>query len=326
MKIDLQKHWGNSELYYVAELCAKIIHSMQVDGSVYLWTNEGKNPANNGFYELLDQLCEYWKWDKSLITISTANEKSSHDEYKVVYSDYNIVAANFDTSRSVYEWNKEKLYGMFIGRADAARVRAIHTHHNFEYKQHGITSFNDNLFLTMDKLELVKYFFHSNQTYNEMISIKPYSDIGPVISPPITPANDTQDWSKVYEKIAIEIVCETSTLPNCTDFSEKTFRPLYYKRPFLLIGSPGQLKYLNDIGYKTFDGIITEDYDHLSGMQRVDRVFEILHQLIESGSIYTLLDQCQSILDHNQKTVVNECRRQQIAQLIKNRQTGISNE
>jgi hypothetical protein len=101
---------------------------------------------------------------------------------------------------------------------------------------------------------------------------------------------------------------------------------LYYKRPFLLIGSSGQLKYLNDIGYKTFDGIIPEDYDHLSGMQRVDRVFEILRQLIESGSIYTLLDQCQSILDHNQKKVVNECRRQQIAQLIKNRQTGISNE
>ena len=298
MKIDLQKHLGSAEIYHPAELCAKIIHSMQKDGNAYLWTFEGKNSDNNGLYTLLDELCTYWGWDKSKITIDTVNNINSHPEYSIVHTDFNVTIPPLQIPPTI-QWTGEKYYGMFIGRANSSRIRAIHNHHNFKYKEFGLTSFHDDLFNYMDKTELIDYFFHSGQTYQEMIAIKPYSDIDGLMTPPIIFGNSKLKWNKVYEKIAIEIVCETSTLPGCMDPSEKTWRPICYKRPFLLIGSPGQLNFLKYFGYKTFEGIIPEDYDHLIGIQRVDRVFEILTQLIESKSIDSIIEQCTDILEYN---------------------------
>jgi len=322
MKVDMQKHWGSKELYYVPELISKIIHSMQTDGTVYLFTNEGKNGANNGLYKLLDDLCLYWKWDKSAITIETSNFMptswlitellpnygSSHPDYNIKRTSLNMMAAYMDITSKIYSWNKEKYYGMFIARASSDRIYAAHAHTKFKFKEMGLTSFRENLFEYMSYPDLVDYFMHSNQTYNEMLEVVPHSDIEELIpspnSPLFTPPYNTSDWGKVYEKIAIDIVCETSTEPNCGDVSEKVYRPLYYKRPFLLIGSPGQFAILHDLGFKTFDGIIDESYDKLTGVARVNKVFEILEQLISDNRMDTLLDECKEILEHNHKQMI----------------------
>jgi hypothetical protein len=286
---------------------------MQVDGSAYLYTKEGRNGYNNGLYTLLDDLCAYWGWEKSKITVDTSNAAATHPEYTVVYTDFSDSLAKAEMNPDVLPWNKEKYYGLFIGTANASRIRAIHNHNRFPYKEHGLTSFNQDLHQYMIYSELIEYFFHSGQTYEEMISIKPYSDIANIVDTPennktiVPPYNCETHWNKVYEKIAVEIVCETSTGPDCTDISEKTFRPLYYKRPFLIIGSPGQLKYLQDVGFKTFNTVLDENYDKLIGMHRVDRVFDILHNLIETQSIDTILDRCEDILEHNHQLVIKKC-------------------
>lgn len=48
---------------------------------------------------------------------------------------------------------------------------------------------------------------------------------------------------------------------HCRFFTEKTFRPIAYKHPFILVTMPYSLRLLRDMGYQTFDGIINEDYD-----------------------------------------------------------------
>jgi hypothetical protein len=311
MKIDIQKHWGDSELYNIGELCSKIINSMHTHGKVYLYTKEGKNGYNNGMFDLLDELCAYNNWDKKLITLNTTNSSASHPEYNIVHTEFNHSAVYMKLTL-VLPWNRKKYYGMFIGRANSSRIRAVHNNFNFKYKEYGLTSFNTDLFNFMNKTELVDYYCHSGQTYQEMISIKPYSDIGPVILEPITPGIDMVNWSRVYEKIAIDIVCETSVLPDCTDMSEKILRPLYFKRPFLLIGSPYQLKFLKNRGFKTFDDIIPSYYDQLGGMDRVDTVFNILEQLISSGQIHDLLELCAKDIEHNHKLVIEYCNKHKV--------------
>lgn len=314
MKIDIQKHVGSKELYYVGELCAKIIRSMQVEGTVHLHTKEAKNGQVNGLFKLLDELSLYFQWDKTKITIESVAQVVEYSDYNIIRCHFNHPHVCMDTKSAVYSWNKEKYYGLFIGRANAVRIRAIHNHKNFEYSDMGLTSFNDDLFNFMVYPELVEYFMHSGQTYQEMISIKPYSDIRDLVETPntpiITPPYNSSNWGPVYEKIAIEIVCETGTEHDCFDASEKILRPCYYKRPFLVIGSPGFLAEYRKLGYKTFEGIIPEDYDQLYGIQRVDRVFEILHQLIQSATIDTLLERCHDILEHNHQWVISDKQRQ----------------
>jgi hypothetical protein len=304
MKIDLQEHWGNKELFHVPRLVSKIVQGMQTDGHVHLWTKEGKNGNNNGLYRLLDELCEYWGWNKSDITIShcTVNISYMQSEYKNRWIEHSQSAVEFRPTFPVYPWNKEKIYGMFIARADCSRIRAIHNHINFRYAHQGLTSFHQDLFEYMSYPDLVQYFMESGQTYEQMISVKPYSDIDAIKTPPITPGNDSINWGKVYQKIAIEVICETSTEPDSWDASEKVFRCYYYKRPFLLIGSPGNLEYLNsNFGHKSWEGIIPEDYDRLEGIARVDRVFEILDQLITENKFEEILEKSQDILEHNHK-------------------------
>jgi hypothetical protein len=322
MRINLQKHWASRQLYCVPELVSKIIYSMQTDGTVYLHTNEGKNAANNGLYTLLDELCLYWKWNKADITIETSNFTptswimdetipnfgSSHPEYNIKRTSLNLMAAYMELTSAVLPWNKEKYYGMFIGRATSDRIFAAYEHKHFKFSSMGLTSFNDNLFEFMSYPDLVDYFMQSDQTYAEMLTVTPYSDIKELIPSPdsglFTPPYNTSDWSRIYEKIAIEIVCETSTEPNCGDVSEKVYRPLYYKRPFLLIGSPGQMAMLHDLGFKTFNGILDESYDQLTGFARVKRVFNLLDQLISENRLGTLLDECNEILEHNHKQMI----------------------
>jgi hypothetical protein len=57
------------------------------------------------------------------------------------------------------------------------------------------------------------------------------------------------------------IVTETVFYYNKLHLTEKIFKPIVMKQPFMLLGAPGNLAYLKSYGFKTFDGIIDESYD-----------------------------------------------------------------
>jgi len=50
--------------------------------------------------------------------------------------------------------------------------------------------------------------------------------------------------------------------------TEKSIRPMRYRKPFILIGQPYTLKALQDIGYKTFHPFIDESYDNETDNQK----------------------------------------------------------
>jgi hypothetical protein len=43
--------------------------------------------------------------------------------------------------------------------------------------------------------------------------------------------------------------------------TEKTFKPIKHGQPFVIVGAPGSLKALRDLGYRTFDHAIDNSYD-----------------------------------------------------------------
>lgn len=46
--------------------------------------------------------------------------------------------------------------------------------------------------------------------------------------------------------------------------TEKTYKPIYLKHPFIIVAWPGILKFLNEIGYRTFHPYIDESYDSIT--------------------------------------------------------------
>lgn len=57
------------------------------------------------------------------------------------------------------------------------------------------------------------------------------------------------------------IVTETVFYYNKLHLTEKIFKPIVSKQPFMLLAAPGNLAYLRSYGFKTFEGIIDESYD-----------------------------------------------------------------
>jgi hypothetical protein len=69
------------------------------------------------------------------------------------------------------------------------------------------------------------------------------------------------------------IVTETVFYYDKLHLTEKIFKPIVSKQPFMLLGAPGNLAYLKSYGFKTFDGIIDESYDNIKDNdQRIEAV------------------------------------------------------
>lgn len=70
-------------------------------------------------------------------------------------------------------------------------------------------------------------------------------------------------YSNSYFSVVSEtIFFKESTLRDPFGISEKTFKAILNKHPFIVVGMAGSLSLLKNLGYKTFDTIIDERYDN----------------------------------------------------------------
>jgi hypothetical protein len=85
--------------------------------------------------------------------------------------------------------------------------------------------------------------------------------------------------------------------------TEKTIKPISTKTPFLILSTPGYLKYLRNKGFRTFHGIIDESYDEQWDREvRIRMIVDQLEDIIRNGAKEFYLA-CTDILEHNQKTL-----------------------
>lgn len=103
--------------------------------------------------------------------------------------------------------------------------------------------------------------------------------------------------------------------------TEKTFRAIVQKRPFVIVGSPGSLKQLKQLGFKTFDNFWSEDYDSMENhTDRMNAVVDIVKQ-ISSMSVDSLKELCynmQSVIEYNFEFYINEYSKLKLESLLQN--------
>lgn len=117
------------------------------------------------------------------------------------------------------------------------------------------------------------------------------------------------------------VVTETIFYDEKLHLTEKIFKPIVARRPFLLVGAPGNLAYLKSYGFKTFDRWIDESYDLESGPDRrltkIVNELEKLCQLSESDLIQ-MYNEMQDILEYNFQWFYNGFREQITNELVDN--------
>ena len=102
----------------------------------------------------------------------------------------------------------------------------------------------------------------------------------------------------------LHVVTETCFWENKEHLTEKIFKPIVARQPFLLLGCANNLSYLKTYGFKTFDKWWDEGYDKIHDpIERLQTVVKILDEVCKMslGELEILLQEMQSVLDYNYK-------------------------
>ena len=112
------------------------------------------------------------------------------------------------------------------------------------------------------------------------------------------------DW--MYAESYFSLVSETHYFKFDDEhgifFSEKVFKPISFRHPFILIAPEGSLAALKSIGYKTFAPYINESYDaEQNDFKRMEMIIEETKRLdaLEGDALYEWIDNVSAICEHN---------------------------
>jgi hypothetical protein len=111
----------------------------------------------------------------------------------------------------------------------------------------------------------------------------------------------------IYANSWYSVVAET--MNDGHDFiTEKTAKPLFAKRIFVLFGSQYQLKNLRDKGFKTFDTILDESYDEIEDKNlRFNAAWKQVEFLMTQDPLI-LYQKVHNILEHNYNLISQQDR------------------
>jgi hypothetical protein len=82
--------------------------------------------------------------------------------------------------------------------------------------------------------------------------------------------------------------------------TEKTFKPIKHAQPFVIVGAPGSLQALRNLGYRTFDSILDNTYDTIpDNTQRWRTVRSLIERIKHNPR--QVFDACVDDVVHNQQ-------------------------
>jgi hypothetical protein len=140
-----------------------------------------------------------------------------------------------------------------------------------------------------------------------------YPDIEQVFarqSLPINFPNETghpmnSAWLNLFNESAdslLYLVTETVATGRRQHLTEKTFKPIALRMPFVVVGCAGSLRYLRSYGFKTFSDIWDESYDdEINDLQRYEKIAWTLQGLHNTSQAekQRLFNSAREICEYN---------------------------
>ena len=114
--------------------------------------------------------------------------------------------------------------------------------------------------------------------------------------------------SRFYQDSYWNFVLETHFSKNNVFLTEKTFKPILNLQPFTIVGAPGSLKLLRELGYETFDYWIDEQYDKIKNDEaRMFECFAVAYELSKKShdEHVTMMKEMIPVLAHNQQVLLS---------------------
>ena len=323
-----RKIWRKDLLFAYLQKCAKSNIPATID-----FKPEGSCAESLGLYKLLDEFCDRESYPKTNITIKTANMIEKHHEYNVINDSsywYEITAIqNWVKNKQLNDENDlTHHFANFTSRSNWFRLwtatilstkyadKTIQTYHYDPLKE----NYNSNGYLGLD--DLFKYrcdviteaaeFLKSCPRTIDLDYLQDMDHVnGNVFQhknsyyPIQHPSN--LNLLQYYKHIFVDVVVEPNISGNCFLATEKLWRPILARRPFIVVSTANYLYNLKKLGFKTFHDFWDEWYDEYGGSNRIIEIEKRL-AIIAAWDINTLNEKLiamQDILDHNYQTFMH---------------------
>ena len=130
----------------------------------------------------------------------------------------------------------------------------------------------------------------------------------------------------IWKSSFLHIVCET--VVDRIHLTEKIFKPIVLKQPFVLLNGAGGLEYLRSYGFKTFSDFWSEEYDTIDDLdQRLKAVSYIVNGVgsVSLDQLEKMRDKMKPILEHNYNWFYNGFADKCWSELETNMQTVFGN-
>lgn len=272
--------------------------------------HEGPDCVMIGIDSMLDDICAYLDVTPEFFTIYTANQLTSsrYPEVRLSFAELETaveLANQYQPSMSTLQ----KRFGIFIGRSNWQRL-CIAGYLGTQYQDQTEMTFHYDP--TVD--------FHASNLGLEELAVK-----HPVVLPQVaeflqrTPIkHDAQQYpilwdqqgfalDKQYKNIFCEVICETYFSGRTFFITEKTFRCIINRRPFMVQGPQYYLKNLQTLGFQTFSTWWDESYDQDPADARgrtlcnnIDWIAKQSHEVVDQW-----YKQMQPVLEHNVSVLQN---------------------
>lgn len=110
-----------------------------------------------------------------------------------------------------------------------------------------------------------------------------------------------KDW---LQNTMYSFVLETGYQENIMLVSEKTFKPMLFKHPFMVYSHPCHLSYLKECGYVTYDEIFDESYDTQTDLEKIETMISNIEQFKDraAGKEKIINDK----LEHNKQQFLSQ--------------------
>jgi hypothetical protein len=131
-------------------------------------------------------------------------------------------------------------------------------------------------------------------------------------------------FTETYLKTWVSLITETYFFeyPNESIFySEKTFKPIRARHPFILVAPAGYLNNLKTMGFKTFDRWWDESYDLESNpISRLQKIVELVESLSKKSNKewFEIYSEIQDTLEHNVNNLKNNNWTDHLTETVKN--------
>jgi len=292
------------------KLVADLMQEAQQKRRVMLDLNrEGPCCGTSGINQILDHVVTAADLDPASVVITTCNNILSSHYQESRLGIWQQMKANIDFSNADLGASSiNKRFGLFIARSNwkrlglAAHVWRHHRdisaltyhfdpHSDYHRSNFGLEQYLQENWLDQDIFDFLRVLplRFQEETY------------------PISWHSGLERLRSQYREIFCDIACETFFTGKTFFVTEKTWRPILYRRPFLVQGPQWFLENLRRLGFRTFSSWWNEGYDEDINGGSLTSLRDTIDFIAQQPQhvIRTWYQEMQPTLDHNRAVLEN---------------------